>query len=282
MVDPLVPIVTSAIGAATGVFAKDAIELTKGWIANFRDSHLEKAEASAEVNAMTFIGDLTQRIGRIEAMQTDEVTKARITGALDDPDFAQLLRDAVNDAARTSDKVKTSTLARLVSERLLTDRETLTALATRQAVAVVPLLTQLHLSMLGFLAVMHGIRPLGIDLTTLPARDSWVQWWKAAITESLPLKSPPTHIDAGHLAATSCVTFSGIVRFTLDQFLYPGKQPGEFKEETVQRILNSPQGETLQSAWTEPIHSLAPTSVGLLIGIHVHDEVAGNRTRILW
>ena len=285
-IDPFTAaLVVGAVGGAAQSVTQAVVDLARGLFTSADGGeYSEQALATAQANAANLITDLTARVQRIEDEQQDEETKQSIRETLADPDFSYLVRDALAGAARTSDLEKIGMLARLVSERLLIGGETVLALATRQAVETIPLLTVRQLRILGLVVTVERIRPQSAPpINTEEGRAFWIEWWRAALSESLPLGSTPTLVDGEHLAATGCASYTPFMgRGTAADFVVHMMEPADQASPVVAQILEEPQGKLLVEAWADPVPNLQLTTVGALIGTHVHDERAGQRTRFDW
>jgi hypothetical protein len=194
----------------------------------------------------------------------------RIEGNLDDPDFAYIVRQATIASARTSSPDKHKLLARAVMERLLAKPESIVALASSLACEVIPCLTPSHLTFLGLLTTISTIRP-DHDQGTINAHldyqqkeyISWIEYTFSAFKPFPQLRS----VDFAHMQAMSCIDFLHIGASDFTKILLPRDLPnftwpeGFFDNNELMVELKKIDGLLYCTA----------TTVGALIGTHVHD-----------
>lgn len=121
----------AAIGGASGKFVEKAWDSGEKWIRSYFKDHKENAQKQATENSKDFLNELAQRVKQLEDQKT--VSKEKIDQAQDHPDFSAFLQKALLTSAQTDSKDKHKLLARLVSERLTSEPESVFSLASKMA-----------------------------------------------------------------------------------------------------------------------------------------------------
>ena len=309
------PISASVIaGAAEGlasVAAKGLSAVAKGWIDRFLDEQEPVAIEKANQNVAAFLEDLT---ARVTALEQDPAGK--IGAALQDPDAAVTLREAVLGAGRSSSRLRHRILADAVAERLHAEADSTRAVASSMAVDAIPRLASDHLSILGLLALIYGIRPnhlyppAEVDKSTRewsaaitavrPYAETYSSWFAEQLAPYEDLK-PPGRDFFAHLVSAGCVVFElGITR-DLSRILLPRVQQRETDSIDDVRLAPFPAAVSMEirripaiqegfglsrgwacELWEAGLQHARPTPAGLLIGCSVHDAKTGSRAVESW
>jgi len=275
------PIIVPAIGGVAGAFATQLAGAAGAWLRERFSGHTELAYQRAHNNSEAFIINLSNRLQNIEnSMAEDQSIVSKMGQAMEHPDVAAAIQDALYSAARTNDPQKHDLLSRAITERMLSDHDGVQALATNQALSVIPRLSPIHLDALGLTTLVYSIRPT-LDSAIPPktiARE--LEFWLASqVSLYLPIDDV-SYMDAKHLMSNGCLIFQGNFSNDLKRVLSPdGVDDFEW---TSDGFFESELGQKLQSAWGSFGTHCQLTSVGEIIGIYVHDSKSGRRTEITW
>ncbi len=260
-------LVSKLIDCSVGLLITDDSSYSKGW-------------KKARQNALSFQKILVQEVDRLRKEVTNKNIRQKIKSALEDPDFLSLLRNAVNISSNTDNEEKHKILARIISERLGADSESLLSLTSRLACNTVEHLTPLQLRFLGLIALVSYIPrpPLSHD-TPLEFTQGIVKWmtWQLGLHGGVVCLRK---IDYDHLQSVSCIELipnqSNLIR-TLNPFEYH-----DYDAPFHEFIHNVPDGMILNQLWHEGMGNVQLTTTGRLIGIYVHDELSQTRTLLDW
>jgi hypothetical protein len=226
--------------------------------------------------------------GALDGLQQIEGFEEKKNKALTDPDYTSLFQEAVLGASRTNLEQKHKLLARLVTDRLIAEPDSLRNLATHMACNAVPQLSNMHLKILGLLYIIHSY-PAPSYIMSLPYDkriDIGTKWFLDEIASLIPT-SKATNFDFAHLAAVSCITyappFGGTRRWQLS-FLVMKKlcsneelcrlpNPG-----AVPQIEQNQNGKAIINLWGKGIgqshmQEASLTPAGSLIGVYVRDII---------
>lgn len=231
------------------------------------------AKAKAEENVASFSRALDNDIKQRLSVASDQDTNVRITGNLNDPDFAYLIRQATVASGRTSNQEKHKLLARAVTERLLSKPDSLVALASTLACEIIPNLSPKQLNILGLLQTIIFIRPFyEFDSSSQELVSTYSKVYLSWLNENLQLFHPfPKIGDLGylHLVSMSCITYDQIIHRPLGPNLIPRNFPDfSWPEDYFER---EPLMIELKEVMDEGLAHCLPTTVGQVIGTHVHD-----------
>lgn len=293
MTDPgtitLAVVVGSAIGGAASGAAKHltetAISQGQRWLGTFLRDHNEKAIEKAKANSEHFLNALALKVAALEEQQ--QVDRAVIDRALEEPSFGALLHNALIGAAQTEETEKHELLARLVTARLTAKEESRLAVASRMAAEAISncAVTQLHL--LGLRASMDigPVTPPQIPgdfeppMRTAIVKGLALQWLEKRFSpySSLDFRT----IDILHLEAVSCVAVErlGLVDFNSLGFVARWKTPDWSLNKTELQSLGT-CAHVLQ-AWDQGLKTVLLTSIGTLIGTLVSDRLCGAPDTVL-
>lgn len=206
----------------------------------------------------------------------------RIVGNLNDPDFAYIVRQATIASARTSNQDKHKLLARAVTERLFAQPEGLVALASSWACEIIPNLTPLQLSFLGLLTTVRNIRqtynPETLQAPSEIQQSLYLSWLENELTAFYPYPKM-RQIDYDHLKGMSCVTGEYSSRMNLEGILTPKGLP----KFTWPKEHSRKNNLILELKQIDGIWWCHTTTVGAIIGVHVHDIRQNKKpTTITW
>lgn len=278
--EPLsIAIISGAVGGATGVFSKEVWDLGKNWIGTYFKDHAPKAIAKAEQNSLDFLAQLAQRVKNLE--EQGEQQKKVIVDSLNQPDFSILLQKAMVSSAQTEDKQKHELLARLVTERLTTESESMLGLASQIACDVVPKLTVNQMSILSLLIHENSMKPSPFPPHDM-SQEEFNKWYVGYLTEKMQVYQNliVSNLDLLHLAALSCVSISGIsVANHLRHILFVNKKETGYSFDT-QLFTSTSIGKKMNELWESYLNGVQPTSIGQLIGIYVSDMLNNTKTSL--
>jgi len=275
MADPLSVVVFAAVaggaaGSAAGKMLERAWDASEKWIAAYFANHRPKAQEAARVNSANYLREVGDRI--VDAEATGTLDRETIESAMDQPDFAALLQDTVVNAARTDSAAKHKILAALIAERLACNDDSAFSVAVRLAAEAVSLSTTTQLHVIGFIATVRVIRPTEI------LSDSEFSAW--LVTRFKPFESLDfTRFALMHLEALDCVrehTERADLREIINSKIR-GHVPAD-------GFLGSSLGKHVAARWKQyKLGACSPTSIGLIVGLQVADELTGAKTAIdIW
>jgi hypothetical protein len=283
-VDPLtVAAIAGAAGGAAGRLIEKAWASGEKWLDTYFRDHQPKALKSAHQNALDFLSELASRVRTIEEdVKNIPDAKKQIEDALADPDFSALLKDATISSGRTTSSEKHKLLARVVSERLLATEESLVALAGNLACDAIPHLSSKHLHCLAVMTLIYGTRPDPFPPNIPPEtfHDWWTTWLSDVLSTIMPIGTM-TQIDYAHLVSVSCITYDYVGSRDIRRVLSAPESSG-FSWDGDKFLTDTHIGKELSEHWESGMGHAVPTSAGRLIGIYVHDLLAGTRTNIQW
>jgi len=265
MTDPLSLVALgAAVGGATGKFVEKAWDSGEKWISSYFDDHLPKAVAQAQANSAEFLGDLAQRIKRLE--DQGSVSKQDIETAQEHPDFSVALQKALLTAAQTDEKQKHQLLARTLAERLGAKPEGLRAMASKLALDAIGYMTPSQMKLLALVADLLYVNP-SAPLTAL----AYKQWFEGRFSPYAGISF--SNLDLLHLESISCLKHTPIISRDLSALLSQ-KNAGGFDA----AMLESPLGQHIQALWGQGLQAVDLSSVGQLIGVYSSDLLTGGNT----
>ena len=277
--DPLIfAIGASASGTATTLIKTLWGREDKALDPSYKDYHFKSKEL-AQKNLSKFLDELRVRTNRFEeAFKEDPGAREKIKNALADPDFMVLQMNAMIVSTCTSVVEKHQLLARLVADRMLSEKESWKALAIDKACKAVLHLSITQLGILGILSMIYGVKPVSSDqeVQAEDFHDWWSKWIEEMISPLMPL-GETKEIDYTHLVSVSCCTFEFIGYRNLAHILSPPSAGGG-KWDGDKFLAESETGQALSKLWTAGMQRAFPTSVGRLIGLHVHSLYAGTES----
>ncbi len=269
----------SIIGGLVGGCIEPLASHGISWVSDRYKGHPKDAIRNAQNNAINFFGHVNiclqgqQRIDDIEEKTRD---------ALSDPDYTILFQEAVLGAARTNSEQKHKILARLVTDRLSAEPDSLHNLSAHMACNAIPQLSNTHLRLLGLLYFIHS-SPAPSFIMSMPYDeriDIGTKWFLNEIIPLIPT-GEVTEFDFAHLAAVSTIAY-----------VPPVGNPGYWKLPFVvrrkicytnelsaiyvdHRIEQDKTGKALLNIWGKSnMKKASLTPAGSLIGMYVVDAIS--------
>lgn len=262
----------AAVGGAAGKFVEKAWDSGEKWIQTFFKDHKEVAQQKATENTMDFLNELAQKVKQLE--ESKQISQEKINSAQDHPDFSALLQKALLTSAQTDNKDKHVILARLVSERLKTEPESILALGSKMACDAISYATANQLMILGLAVNFYDVRPnpyppLGVNETNF---QEWLDNW--LITRLKPYQNITFRpIDITHLESLSCLKVNTFIRRGLNDM---------FKKDNLSYDFEKMKDVTLKTSmkkvWDEGLQKIGLTTVGQIIGVSVSDLLTNTTT----
>lgn len=256
------------------------------WVSDRYRGHPKDTIRTAQNNAISFLGQVNICI---QGQQQIEGIEDKTKNALSDPDFTILFQEAVLGAARINSEQKHKILARLVTDRLSVEPDSLLNLSAHMACNAVPQLSNTHLRLLGLLYIIHN-GPAPSYIMSLPYNERikiGTEWFLGEIAHLIPT-AEVTDFDFAHLAAVSCITYvppNGLNSLWQLSFLVKKKlcTKGELcglpKPERIPQIEQNQNGKDLLNLWVKNIgqsnmQKASLTPAGSLIGLYVTDAIS--------
>ncbi len=262
----------AAVGGAAGKFVEKAWDSGEKWIQSYFKDHKEVAQQKATDNTMDFLNELAQKVKQLE--DSKQIPKDKIESAQDHPDFSAMLQKALLTSAQTDSKDKHIILARLVSERLKSEPESILALGSKMACDAISYATVNQLLILGLAVNFYGIRPnpfppIGVNET------NFQEYMNAWLTQRLKPyeKIEFKQIDIIHLESLSCLKVNTFIGRGLNDM---------FKEENLvydfEKMVDIQLREKMKKIWNDGLQKIDLTTVGQIIGVSVSDLLTNTNT----
>lgn len=262
----------AAIGGAAGKFVEKAWGSGEKWIQSYFKDHGKVAQEKATENTMEFLIELANKVKSLE--DSNQISKEKIESAQDHPDFSALLQKALLTSAQTDSKDKHMILARLVSERLKSEPESILALGSKMACDAISYATVNQLMILGLAVNFYGVRPnpfppIGMNETNF---QEWMNNW--VTTRLKPYQDIKSRqIDITHLESLSCLKVNTFIGrglngiFDKDNFKYDFEQ---MKDTSLR--------ESMKKIWNDGFQKIDLTTVGQILGVSVSDLLMNTNT----
>jgi len=262
----------AAVGGAAGKFVEKAWDSGEKWIQSYFKDHKEVAQQKATDNTMDFLNELAQKVKQLE--DSKQIPKDKIESAQDHPDFSAMLQKALLTSAQTDSKDKHIILARLVSERLKSEPESILALGSKMACDAISYATVNQLLILGLAVNFYGIRPnpfppIGVNET------NFQEYMNAWLTQRLKPyeKIEFKQIDIIHLESLSCLKVNTFIGRGLNDM---------FKKENLvydfEKMVDIQLREKMKKIWNDGLQKIDLTTVGQIIGVSVSDLLTNTNT----
>lgn len=262
----------AAVGGAAGKFVEKAWDSGEKWIQTFFKDHKEVAQKKATENTMDFLNELAQKVKQLE--ESKQISQEKINSAQDHPDFSALLQKALLTSAQTDNKDKHVILARLVSERLKTEPESILALGSKMACDAISYATVNQLMILGLAVNFYGIRPnpyppLAVNETNFQA---WLDDW--LIKRLKPYQNITfREIDITHLESLSCLKVNTFIGRSLNDMFQKDNLIYDFE-----KMRDVPLKDSIKKIWEQGLQKIEFTTVGQIIGVSVSDLLTNTTT----
>jgi hypothetical protein len=263
---------SAAVGGAAGKFVEKAWDSGEKWIQTYFKDHKEVVQKKATENSMEFLNELAQKVKQLE--ESKQLSKEKIESAQDHPDFSALLQKALLTSAQTESKDKHIILARLVSERLKSEPESILALASKMACDAISYATVNQLMTLGLAVSFYGIRPNpyppeGINETNF--QDWFDNWLIAFLKPYQNIKF--RQIDIIHLESLSCLKVNSLIVHNLTDMFKKDNFSYDFEKMSDHLLRDS-----MKKIWIEGLQKIELTTVGQIIGVSVTDLLTKSNT----
>lgn len=262
----------AAVGGAAGKFVEKAWDSGEKWIQSYFKDHKEVAQKKATENTMEFLNELAQKVKQLE--DSGQIPKDKIETAQDHPDFSAMLQKALLTSAQTENKDKHTILARLVSERLKSEPESILALGSKMACEAISYATVNQLMILGLAVNFYGIRPnpfppSGVNESNF---QDWLDNW--LIARLSPYQGITfRQIDITHLESLSCLKVNTFIGRGLNDMFKKDKLSYDFE-----KMKNVQLKDTMKKIWQDGLQKIDLTTVGQIIGVSVSDLLTNTNT----
>ena len=246
-------------------FLPTVFKCAQNWISIKFLDHPQEAIDAANRNFDDFRGQVNISLGGFQQIEGFE---EKMEHAAADPDYTTLLQEAALGAARTNSVQKHKLLARLVTNRLAAEPDSLRTLAAHMACNAVPQLSPKHLRFLAFMTVVYA-REHPQDI--LGASDeetikNGLEWLLKELSSLMPIERMSS-FDYTHLSAASCITFGHNIDL-LDVLQQ------RFGVKQMSRAWIEHYGKELSQVWVEhKVGTAYLTPAGALVGICVRDAI---------
>jgi hypothetical protein len=267
-------LISAAVGGAASKFVEKAWDSGEKWIQSYFKDHKEVAQQKATDNTMDFLNELAQKVKQLE--DSRQIPKEKIESAQDHPDFSAMLHKALLTSAQTDSKDKHIILARLVSERLKSEPESILALGSKMACDAISYATVDQLMILGLAVNFYSIRPnpyppMGINESNF---QDWMDNWLTIRLKPYQAIKYRT-IDISHLESLSCLKVNTFIgrglneMFKKDNFVYD-----------FEKMKDIQLKDSMKKVW-EGLQKIDLTTVGKIIGISVSDLLTKTNTTFI-
>jgi hypothetical protein len=262
----------AAVGGAAGKFVEKAWDSGEKWIQSYFKDHKEVAQQKATENTMDFLNELAQKVKQLE--ESEQISKDKIESAQDHPDFSAMLQKALLTSAQTENKDKHVILARLVSERLKSEPESILALGSKMACDAISYATVNQLMILGLAVNFYRVRPnpyppVNVNETNF---QDWLDSW--LIARLKPYQGITFgQIDITRLESLSCLKVNTFIGRGLNDMFKKDNLIYDF-EKMKDALLK----EAMKKIWNDGLQKIDLTPVGQIIGVSVSDLLTNTTT----
>ncbi|MDP2837521.1 MAG: hypothetical protein Q8N97_11150 [Methanobacteriaceae archaeon] len=266
-----VTLLSGAGGAVAAEFFKKAWNSGERWLNKYFQEHQPEAQEKAKENALDFLVDLGNRIQKLEnAAEDDSIIKNKLETALSDPDFSAILKDAILFSSRTSSEEKHSLIARVVSERLLSESGSIESAMRNMSIEAIFHLSSDHLRLLAITCFMETMEPSQApsNLQEGEYKKWWAEWFIKHIKALMP-KGEVLYFDYIHLVSVSCAALSPL-SIQLKDIISNNSKLNLYD---VDLLKEYSIGLELLNLWNEGIKQVRLTSIGYHLGVYVIEEI---------
>lgn len=266
----------AAVGGAAGKFVEKAWDSGEKWITTYFKYHKEVAQIQATENSMDFLNELAKKIKNLE--DSHQITKEKIDSAQDHPDFSILLQKALITSSQTEDKDKHKILAKIVSERMKSNPETILSLSSKMACDAISFATNNQLMILGLAVNFFGIRPNFYNQANIFTQEQFQE----NVDNYLIIRLKPyqnifiREIDIAHLESLSCLKNTSF--FSRG---YEGIFDHNNLKYDLEKMKNIQLKEFIKNIWSQGFANIELTTVGQIIGVSVSDLVSNTNTSMM-
>lgn len=265
-------VLSAALGGVAGKFVEKAWDSGEKWIQSYFKDHGQIAQETATANTMEFLTELANKVKKLE--ESNVISKEKIESAQDHPDFSALLQKALLTSAQTNSKDKHIVLARLVSERLKSEPESVLALGSKMACDAIAYITVNQMMILGLAVNFYGIRPspnppLGTTKENFQLKlENWLTP-NLKHYEGLECKT----IDITHLESLSCLKVNTFIGRDINDIYRVQEYSFDFD-----KLSDTKLKESIKKAWEDGLQKVDLTTVGQIIGVSVSDLLTNTTT----
>jgi len=266
----------AAVGGAASKFVEETLDRGGRWIQTFFKDHREVAQQKAIENVKEFLNELAKRVEQLE--ESKKISQEQINAAQDHPDFSAFLQKALLTAAQTDNKEKHVLLARLVSERLKVEPESIRALSSKMACDLISYITPNQLMILSLAVILYRVRP-NID-PSLEAvlelnKTNFQDWLDNWLIEMLKPYQNITFrpIDIEHLESLSCLKVNPFIVRNLNDIFKQENFSYDFEKMKDVNLKTS-----IKKVWNDGLQKIDLTTVGAIIGVSVSDILSNTTT----
>jgi hypothetical protein len=255
-------LVSGLVGGCVNPFVSRTMKYGARWLSDRFSGHPREAIEAAQRNAVNFYGQVNICLDGLQHIEGFEEKKDQ---ALSDPDYTSLFQEAVLGAARVNSEQKHRLLARLVTDRLTAEPDSLRNLAAHMACNAVPQLSNTHLKLLGALYVIHHHLP-PLELLRLPHDeriDVGTRWFLNEMAPYIPI-GEITDLDLAHLIAVSCITYVPQPTET-NPFLIGVDEPNCWKLSIVVHNKFAPHVELYHFPMTAKLPQIEQNEIGVYL-----------------
>ncbi len=252
----------AAVGGAAGRFTEKAWDSSERWLRERFGSHRAAAQKMARENAADFVRELAQRVKKLE--KEHGIKRQELDEVASHPQFSALLQRCVLNAAETNEQTKHKLLAGLVANRMQSPAETTLALASELASDAIVRSTHRQLRLMALQAFIEGVTA---------KRQLKFSAFKLSLAANLePFEDFEFHeIDARHLVAIACATFDPTSQRMLALMLAINARQAKM----IRKIEEILADTNVQTQWDYGLAGVELTSVGLIVGALVYDQLTG-------
>jgi|GEM_PF-3127890 len=273
-------LITPIVAGAAGAFIKQLGEKGVNWLIQLVGSHSQTVQAQAKANLENFLIRLAKRVEVLEA-ELPASERQVFEEALSHPSLSLLLQKSMVSAASTESEDRHTILSELIAQRLSAGADDMIALVGAAACDIVNALSSKHIRLLGLIARLLSIRPIGKpEFTEQGEYDKYLLTWWAPLATLCEGLEGVNELDLRHLAGLSCITISVGAR-QLYQLFALAVVPSAM-EPTMTAFEAEAWWGDFKRIWDVGLGHVSLTTLGELIGVLYHDSQLKSETVIPW